>query len=406
MGATRSRSAVRARKRVRGALRSQQPDEEWNEEAQRARVLEEKIAAQAGKPDASWPDCAAWRPKSMFDLYYKLVRVVAKEEWYHFSEALRRPLPVTFRFTADAPDAFRAEGERVLRAWEARGLGTRRLGLVDGWQLHADKHELRAAVDANAGAVRDWLIRGTDAGYVVRQEVASMLPGVLVGVTPGSRVLDMCAAPGSKTTQIVEALNGEGVVVANDASPLRSYTLVKRTASLGVRAAGLVVACHAAQRMPAPADGRGYDRIICDVPCTGDGTVRKHPEVFGRWEVALALRQHPLQLAIATRGAALLAVGGVMCYSTCSLNPARARRPCCRCFSQWCDAPCACCRCRGRGSHGVHVADRERGGSRRAAAHIRRGHARARRDLGRSPPRPHTSRRPAHVARAPPRPVA
>ena len=46
-----------------------------------------------------------------------------------------------------------------------------------------------------------------------------------------------------------------------------------------------------AQSMPKPTDGEGYDRIICDVPCTGDGTTRKHPEVFARWEVALALRQ-------------------------------------------------------------------------------------------------------------------
>ena len=114
-------------------------------------------------------------------------------------------------------------------------------------------------------------------------------------------------------------------MVANDASALRAYTLVKRTASLGARAASLVVTCHRGQVMPRPGGddetSGGFDRIICDVPCTGDGTTRKHPEVFGRWEVALAMRQHPLQLQIAMRGVALLNVGGVMCYSTCSLNP-------------------------------------------------------------------------------------
>ena len=84
----------------------------------------------------------------------------------------------------------------------------------------------------------------------------------------------------------------------------------------------LVVTCHMAQKMPrleAEREG-GYDRIICDVPCTGDGTTRKHPEVFARWEVALACVS-TLQLQIAMRGAALLRVGGLMCYSTCSLNP-------------------------------------------------------------------------------------
>jgi tRNA (cytosine34-C5)-methyltransferase len=134
----------------------------------------------------------------------------------------------------------------------------------------------------------------------------------------------MCASPGSKTTQVLERLGEGGVVVANDASPARCHNLIRRTASLGLRAAALVVTCHYAQAMPrapgAAADG-GFDRIICDVPCTGDGTTRKHPEVFARWEVALAMRQHPLQLQIALRGAALLRVGGLLCYSTCSLNP-------------------------------------------------------------------------------------
>ena len=119
-----------------------------------------------------------------------------------------------------------------------------------------------------------------------------MLPPALVDVAPGMTVLDMCAAPGSKTTQLVERLGsatqGSGVVVANDADVLRAYTLVKRTASLGARAAAMVVVNHWAQKLPkleGSADGGGgFDRIVCDVPCTGDGTARKHPEVFQRWE--------------------------------------------------------------------------------------------------------------------------
>ena len=281
----------------------------------------------------AWPDCTAWRPKSMFDLYYKLQRVVERHDWEAFHGSLRRPLPITFRIVASMPQAFRLEGESILERWARTGTGTRKLGLLDGWQLHLDKHQLRyAEAGSEEASVRDWLIRGTDAGHLIRQEVASMLPGALVDVQTDSKVLDLCAAPGSKTTQLVERLGGArmadggGVVVANDASALRAYTLVKRTASLGARAASLIVTCHRGQCMPTlpgagARGGGGYDRIICDVPCTGDGTTRKHPEVFARWEVALALRQHPLQLQIALRGAALLDVGGRMVYSTCSLNP-------------------------------------------------------------------------------------
>ena len=111
-----------------------------------------------------------------------------------------------------------------------------------------------------------------------------MLPGVLIDVQPDSVVLDMCASPGSKTTQLVEKLGrGEGVVVANDASAIRAYTLVKRTASLGARAASLVVTCHRGQCMPRPGgqaddtNGGGFDRIVCDVPCTGECHSHLHP---------------------------------------------------------------------------------------------------------------------------------
>ena len=317
---------MRGEKRRKGTLKSQQEPEEAEEYGDRARAIAAAIEANASFATsnvAAWPDCLTWRPKSMFDLYYKLQRIVERWEWEDFAEMLRKPLPVTFRFVVgNATQAYRAEGEVILERWAANQNGTRKLGRVDGWQLNLDKHELRAANPGDEAAIlREWLIRGTNAGMIVRQEVASMLPGTLIDVQPDSVVLDMCASPGSKTTQLVERLGPDGVVVANDADPMRCYTLVKRTASLGARSAALVVTCHGAQRMPLLPGGSGFDRIICDVPCTGDGTTRKHPEVFGRWEVALAMRQHPLQLQIAMRGAALLNVGGVMCFSTCSLNP-------------------------------------------------------------------------------------
>jgi len=235
---SRSKSLVRSRKSKAGDLASQRLDDGDEEPLASETSGADKTRlgrASSSNPNALWPDCDAWRPKSMFDVYYRLTAVVPREEWPAFSDSLRRPLPITFRFTRDAADDFRAEGERVLSRWAAEGLGTRRLGLVEGWQLHMDKHQLREAVPgSDAASVREWLIRGTESGLLVRQEVASMLPAATLGVLPHHRVLDMCAAPGSKTTQLVERLDGGGgVVVANDFSALRCFTLVKRTASLG-----------------------------------------------------------------------------------------------------------------------------------------------------------------------------
>ena len=123
----------RARKRLAGTLKSQQEVEDGGEDTGgRTERIFQSLQESAGKRDALWPDCDAWRPQSMFDVYYRLQRIVERDEWPNFAASLRRPLPITFRFTKDASAAFRAEGERILGAWAAAGYGTRRLGLVDG----------------------------------------------------------------------------------------------------------------------------------------------------------------------------------------------------------------------------------------------------------------------------------
>jgi len=93
-----------------------------------------------------------------------------------------------------------------------------------------------------------------------------------------------------------------------------------------MRSPAFIITHHDATTLPMlPAeDGKtstGFDRILCDVPCTGDGTMRKAPHLWKKWSPAGGIGLHPLQLRIALRAARLLRVGGDMCYSTCSLNP-------------------------------------------------------------------------------------
>lgn len=64
-----------------------------------------------------------------------------------------------------------------------------------------------------------------------------------------------------------------------------------------------------------------FDRVLCDVPCSGDGTLRKNPDIWLKWNQGHALNLHGIQYRIARRGAELLDVGGRLVYSTCSLNP-------------------------------------------------------------------------------------
>jgi tRNA (cytosine34-C5)-methyltransferase len=198
-----------------------------------------------------------------------------------------------------------------------------------------------------------WLKQQVASGAVTRQETVSMVPPILLNVVPTDHVLDMCAAPGSKTSQLLEDLscnsvaaqqlptddpangtaNGTatepnsnggaaagGVLVANDASAARAYMLVHQLRRiLHHHPVALITAC------PAQFFASGilqFDKILCDVPCTGDGTTRKNIGIWKTWSATGALALHVLQLSIALKGAAqLLKVGGLMVYSTCSFNP-------------------------------------------------------------------------------------
>ncbi|CAI9620003.1 unnamed protein product [Staurois parvus] len=170
-------------------------------------------------------------------------------------------------------------------------------------------------------------------GNISRQEAVSMIPPVLLDVQPHHKILDMCAAPGSKTKQLIEMLHAdmdvpfpEGFVIANDVDNKRCYLLVHQAKRLNSPC--VMVVNHDASSIPRLlVENNGakevlyYDRILCDVPCSGDGTMRKNIDVWRKWTTLNSLQLHGLQIRIATRGVEQLAEGGRMVYSTCSLNP-------------------------------------------------------------------------------------
>ncbi|XP_058162448.1 RNA cytosine C(5)-methyltransferase NSUN2 isoform X3 [Dasypus novemcinctus] len=178
-----------------------------------------------------------------------------------------------------------------------------------------------------------FLVSETESGNISRQEAVSMIPPLLLSVQPHHKILDMCAAPGSKTTQLIEMLHAdmnvpfpEGFVIANDVDNKRCYLLVHQAKRLSSPC--IMVVNHDAASIPrlqVDVGGRKealfYDRVLCDVPCSGDGTMRKNIDVWKKWTTLNSLQLHGLQLRIATRGAEQLAEGGRMVYSTCSLNP-------------------------------------------------------------------------------------
>ena len=157
-----------------------------------------------------------------------------------------------------------------------------------------------------------------ETGRITRQEAASMLPVRLLNHEQNMLTLDMCAAPGSKTTQLGESLHPNGVVVANEPVSGRLNMLVSNRSRLGL--ANIVVTQHDGRhfaRLPPP----GFDAVIADVPCTGTGTTRKNRDVWWDWTPKESRRMFKMQVEITMRGASLLVPGGHLLYSTCSVDP-------------------------------------------------------------------------------------
>ncbi|XHG07185.1 hypothetical protein AWENTII_010344 [Aspergillus wentii] len=210
-----------------------------------------------------------------------------------------------------------------------------------------------------------FLVAETDVGNISRQEVVSMIPPLLIDAKPGMTVLDMCAAPGSKSAQLMELLHaGEedtmlqvsreikngaapaplpeglnddgrstGLLIANDSDYKRAHMLIHQMKRLN--SPNLIVTNHDATMYPSiklpslpSADGKAqknrylkFDRILADVPCSGDGTARKNVNVWKDWNPSNGLGLHATQVRILVRALQMLKVGGRVVYSTCSMNP-------------------------------------------------------------------------------------
>ena len=149
------------------------------------------------------------------------------------------------------------------------------------------------------------------------QGLPSQLAAECIGAQPGMRVLDLCAAPGGKSLTMAEAMRDEGELLAGEAVPARLPLLEQAFARCGVRCAR-AFGGDASRSDPALA-ARPFDRVLCDVPCSGLGVIGKKPDI--RYKDLAGLDDlTALQAAILQNGASYLAPGGRLVYSTCTIN--------------------------------------------------------------------------------------
>lgn len=142
-----------------------------------------------------------------------------------------------------------------------------------------------------------------------------MAPVELLGVQPGDRVLDLCAAPGGKSTQIAAKLQGEGLLITNDLHPERTKALAKNLELYGVRNG--IVLNESPERIAAAFPGF-FDRILIDAPCSGEGMFRKDEDMVKQWEPETPAKYAGMQRDILAAALAALKPGGTVVYSTCT----------------------------------------------------------------------------------------
>jgi 16S rRNA (cytosine967-C5)-methyltransferase len=231
-------------------------------------------------------------------LIERWVKAFGREEAEKFAHANNEAPPVAFRIINHE------NNDELLN--ELRDAGA----IVEPSKIAPDAWRIQGAVAS--------IQRQARAGKIYVQDEASQLVAHVLDALGGERVLDVCAAPGSKTTHIATINPSLVQIVAGDLHLHRARTIVKTAARQGIKNLGVIV--HDAEKA-LPFIEQSFDKVLVDAPCTGTGTLRRNPEI--RWRISapdifdLAERQK----RILRNAAQMVRRGGALIYSTCSVEP-------------------------------------------------------------------------------------
>jgi 16S rRNA (cytosine1407-C5)-methyltransferase len=154
-------------------------------------------------------------------------------------------------------------------------------------------------------------------GYYYIQSLSSMLPPLVLNASEDDIVLDLCAAPGSKTTELAEMMNNKGTLISNEIQGDRVGMLVYNIDRMNIINAGII---HSKGELLSKIYTDYFDKILVDAPCSGLGIIQKKNEVTEWWSVERAQRLGELQLKLLVAAVKMAIPGGTIVYSTCTLT--------------------------------------------------------------------------------------
>lgn len=156
-----------------------------------------------------------------------------------------------------------------------------------------------------------------EAGAYYLQEPSAMTAAAALAPVPGDRVLDLCAAPGGKSTQLAGLMEGKGILLCNEPVPGRAQVLSRNIERMGIPNA--LVTCALPEQL-SPRFPEYFDKVLVDAPCSGEGMFRRHPEARLEWTSASPQGCAERQLHILEHACQMLRPGGRLVFSTCTFN--------------------------------------------------------------------------------------
>ena len=233
----------------------------------------------------------------------RLRRIIPPQKWDGIANTFVEPKPTTFRV-----NALKASRERVREKLEHQGF---RLEKVSWYP---------EAFILREGRLRE--LQETEAyrrGEIYVQSLSSMVPPIVLDPQPGETLLDLTAAPGSKTTQIACLMKGEGKIVANDNNRIRFFKLKANVELQGVRNVELVMRHGESFGREFP---ETFDRVLLDAPCSAEGRFLVHdPASYKYWKLAKVKEMARKQKGLILSACRALRPGGILVYSTCTFAP-------------------------------------------------------------------------------------